>query len=40
MPKNTFPSVASKVRYLAASHNISDIRNDTSRMAMVITPMG
>ncbi|QJT83032.1 hypothetical protein [Kosakonia sp. MUSA4] len=39
MIKNTSPSVASKIRHLAASHNISDIRDDTSRMAMVITQL-
>lgn len=37
MPKNTSPSVASKVRHLAAYHNVSDVRDDTSRMAVAIT---
>lgn len=37
MPKNMSPSVASKVRHLAASHNVSDCCDSTSRMARAIT---
>lgn len=37
MPKIMSPSVASRVRYLAASHNVSDCRDGTSRMASAIT---
>ena len=37
MPKNSSPSVASKVRHLAAFHHVSDKRDSTSRMAMAIT---
>lgn len=39
MSKSASTSVANKVRRLAASHNVSDIRDDTSRMAMVITQL-
>ncbi|ELY3597981.1 hypothetical protein ACSDIA_003297 [Cronobacter turicensis] len=37
MPKNASPSVASKVRHLAAVHNISASCDSTSRMATTIT---
>ncbi|EKY3118093.1 hypothetical protein SMY46_002732 [Cronobacter turicensis] len=37
MPKNASPSVASKVRHLAAVHNISASCDSTSRMATAIT---
>ncbi|WP_039057749.1 hypothetical protein [Enterobacter sp. Bisph1] len=39
MSKTLSSSVANKVRRLAASHNVSDICDDTSRMARVITQL-
>lgn len=37
MPKAAYLSVANKVRHLAAIHNVSASRDDTSRMAVAIT---